>query len=124
MPIPQANIGFHFRQHMATLIEMQKEVSAQARRRPNSMVPEGTMKIVRRHLANMRRLRVRGGAKSHVFPSIPGGRMRFSTLALLLAMIRHEFSVFGHAYEYDREPLPRQPESKPRRTAKTQSANL
>lgn len=108
MPIPQSNIGLHFRQHLATLIEMQKEVSAQARRRPNAVVPEGTMKIVRRHLADMRRLRVRGGGRSRVFPAIPGGVVRFSTLALLLAMIRHEYEVFGRIFEYDREPEPPQ----------------
>lgn len=110
MPIPQSNIGIHFRQHLATLIEMQKEVSAQARRRPNAVVPEGTMKIVRRHLADMRRLRVRGGGRSRVFPAVPGGVVRFSTLALLLAMIRHEYETFGRVFEYDREPEPPQPQ--------------
>lgn len=109
MSIPQLNIGFYYRQHLATLVEMQKEIGAQARRWPNGKVPEGTMRIVKRHLADLRRLRVRGGGRSRVFPAIPGGTMRFSTLALLLAMIRHEFEVFGRAWEYDREPDPPQP---------------
>lgn len=114
MPIPQSNIGFVFRLQMEMLVEMQQEVSAQARRRPNSVVPEGTMKIVRRQLCDLRRLRRRGGGRSFAFPTIPSGKMRFVTLALLLAMIRHEYARFGKAFEYDREPAePRQPEPKP-----------
>ncbi len=101
--------AFRFRQLLAVLTDTHKEIAVQARYRPRLKVPAETMRIVRQQLKDVRRFRAACGGRSRVFPTVPGGAMRFSTLSLLLAMTRREFEAFGRACQYDRTNEPPRP---------------